>query len=168
MRNKLLAYCIAAGATLLALGCDRNGNPVQEFGLDKLNKGVSSEAEVRDVMGQPDHVREEGDGVRTLEYPKGPNGVRTWMFRIGSDGKLADYQQVLTEENFNQLQKGMSREQVRDLLGRPRSVVPFARKQEEVWDWKYLHVHEERLFNVHFDMASGELVGTSISELSGH
>jgi len=46
--------------------------------------------------------------------------------------------------------------------------VPFARKQEEVWDWKYLYVHEERLFNVHFDMQTGKVVRMSISEISGH
>lgn len=168
MTSKLAKSLVAACAALLALGCDRDGNPVQEFGLDKLNKGVSTEAEVRGVMGQPDSVREESGGGRTLEYPKGPQGVRTWMFRIGADGKLADYQQVLTDDNFDKIQKGMTREEVRIMLGRPRTVVPFARKKEEVWDWKYLHVHEERLFNVHFDMDTGKVVRMSISEISGH
>ncbi|MCW5299647.1 outer membrane protein assembly factor BamE [Herbaspirillum lusitanum] len=168
IKNKLLARLAAICATVLALGCDRNGNPVEEFGLDKLNKGASTEADVRSVMGQPDSVREESDGGRTLEYPKGPQGVRTWMFRIGADGKLSDYQQVLTAENFDRVQKGMTREEVRNMLGRPRTVMPFARKKEEVWDWKYLHVHEERLFNVHFDMETGKVVRMSISEISGH
>ena len=170
MRNKVLAWCLAACATVLAQGCDRDGNPVQEFGLDKLNKGVSTEADVRGVMGQPDSVREvqESGGEKILEYPKGPQGVRTWMFHIGPDGKLTDYQQVLTDENFDKVQKGMTRDEVRNLLGRPRTVVPFPRKQEEVWDWKYLHVHEERLFNVHFDMQTGKVVRMSISEISGH
>jgi len=167
--SKLARGLVAACAALLALlGCDRDGNPVQEFGLDKLNKGISTEAEVRSVMGQPDSVREESGGARTLEYPKGPQGVRTWMFRIGADGKLSDYQQVLTDDNFDKIQKGMTREEVRNMLGRPRTVVPFARKKEEVWDWKYLHVHEERLFNVHFDMDTGKVVRMSISEISGH
>src|SRR5450830_982819 len=166
--SKLARGLVAACAALLALlGCDRDGNPLQEFGMDKLNKGISTEAEVRGVMGQPDSVREAG-GVRTLEYPKGPQGVRTWMFQIGADGKLSDYQQVLTDDNFGKIHKGMTREQVRNLLGRPRTVVPFARKKEEVWDWKYLHVHEERLFNVHFDMDTGKVVRMSISEISGH
>ena len=65
-------------ACALALGaCDRNGNPIQEFGLDKLAKGVSTESDVRGVMGQPDTVWEQDDGARTLEYPKGPEGART-------------------------------------------------------------------------------------------
>src|SRR5450830_2165842 len=168
MKNRAAGWWMAACATLLLPGCDRNGNPIEEFGVDKLNKGSSTEADVRGVMGQPDSVREESDGGRTLEYPKGPQGIRTWMFRITADGKLTDYQQVLTDENFEKVQKGMTREEVRNMLGRPRTVVPFQRKKEEVWDWKYLHVHEERLFNVHFDMDTGKVVRMSISEISGH
>jgi outer membrane protein assembly factor BamE (lipoprotein component of BamABCDE complex) len=165
-KNKLLAWLLAGCTAVLALGCDRNGNPIEEFGLDKLNKGVSTEADVRSVMGQPDSVRE-ADGGRILEYPKGPEGVRTWMFRIGVDGKLMDYQQVLTDDNFDKIHAGMTREEVRNLLGRPRSVVPFKRKNEEVWDWKYQHAHEQRLFNVHFDMETGKVVRMSMSEISG-
>jgi hypothetical protein len=47
-------------------------------------------------------------------------------------------------------------------------VVQFARKNEEVWDWKYHYVHEDRLFNVHFDITTKQVVRTSISEISGH
>jgi len=71
IKNKLLARLLAVCATVLALGCDRNGNPVEEFGLDKLNKGVSTEADVRGVMGQPDNVREESDG-----WGVPPSGIR--------------------------------------------------------------------------------------------
>jgi outer membrane protein assembly factor BamE (lipoprotein component of BamABCDE complex) len=146
---------------LLSFACDKQGRPIQEFGLDKLEKGVSSEGDVRAVMGQPDTVRQLPDGKRVLEYPKGPSGVRTWMFTIGGDGKLLDYRQVLMEENFARIQTGMSKEEVRDLLGRPRSVVPFPLKNEEVWDWRYLEGTRERFFNVHFDMSSGKVVRTS-------
>lgn len=159
---------MSACAAVFALGCDRHGNPIEELGLDKLSKGNSSEADVRAVMGQPDSVRVESDGGRTLEYPKGPQGVRTWMFRIAANGRLADYHQVLTDDNFQRVQPGMTREAVRAMLGRPRSVVPFRRQNEEVWDWKYQHVHEERLFNVHFNLETGMVVRVSISEISGH
>lgn len=164
---RIATWLLAAGAAVLGMGCDRNGNPIEEFGLDKLSKGVSTEADVRGAMGQPDSVRADGAGGLILEYPKGPQGVRTWMFHIGVDGKLSDYQQVLTDANFDKIQPGMTREAVRNLLGRPRTVVPFERKGEEVWDWKYQHVHEQRLFNVHFDLASGKVVRVSISEISG-
>ncbi|MFL9924888.1 outer membrane protein assembly factor BamE [Herbaspirillum lusitanum] len=149
-------------------GCDRNGNPIEEFGLDQLQKGVSSEAEVRKIMGEPDTVWDDGHGAHTLEYPKGPEGVRTWMFAINPLGTLIDYRQVLTSDNFSKVLPGMSQAEVRRLLGRPRSVMQFARKNEEVWDWKYIDVHEQRLFNVHFDLNSTQVARTSISEISGH
>ena len=155
-------------AAMAMLGCDRHGNPVEELGLDKLQKGISSEADVRAVMGAPDTVWDDGGGARTLEYPKGPEGVRTWMFAIGASGILRDYAQVLTQAHFDTIVPGMSADQVRRQLGRPRSVMRFERKNEEVWDWKYRHVHEDRLFNVHIDLTTRNVVRTSISEISGY
>ena len=157
---------LAAGVALLLAACDRQGNPIQEFGLDKLQQGISTEGDVRTVMGRPDTVWEDDDGARTLEYPKGPEGARTWMFRIDPSGKLQRYEQVLTLANFGRIQPGMSRDEVRRLLGRPRSVAQYKRKNEEVWDWKYQDGHSEpSLFNVHFDMSSGRVTQTSNSEL---
>jgi outer membrane protein assembly factor BamE (lipoprotein component of BamABCDE complex) len=158
------------GAILLALlaaglpGCDRQGRPVEEFGLDRLAKGVSSEGDVRTVMGQPETVWEEEDGTRSLQYPKGPEGVRTWEFTIDKSGKLKDYRQLLTQENFSKVRSGMSRDEVRRMLGKPRSIAQFKLKNEEVWDWRYQDLTVPRLFNVHFDMTSGKVNGTSSSD----
>jgi outer membrane protein assembly factor BamE (lipoprotein component of BamABCDE complex) len=158
-------------STLFIAGCDQQGRFTEEVGLDKLAKGVSSEADVRMVMGQPDTVWEEENGARTLEYPKGPAGHRTWAFEIDQSGKLKDYHQLLTEENFARIHTGMSKDEVRRLLGRPRSVVQFKRKNEEVWDWRYLQSNvTSRLFNVHFDINSGRVTQTSVvdDEAKGH
>jgi outer membrane protein assembly factor BamE (lipoprotein component of BamABCDE complex) len=150
---------------LLMAACDQQGRPVQEFGLDKLATGVSSESDVRLVMGQPDTVWEEENGGRTLEYPKGPMGPRTWMFTIGNDGKLIAYKQVLTEQNFANIKPGISKDEVRRMLGKPRSIVQFKLKNEEVWDWKYLQsASGTRLFNVHFDIDTGRVTQTSASD----
>ncbi|OWW22042.1 outer membrane protein assembly factor BamE domain-containing protein [Noviherbaspirillum denitrificans] len=161
-----MPYRIAAFvlAVLALAGCDRQGRPIEEFGLDKLAKGVSSEGDVRTVMGQPETVWEEEDGTRMLQYPKGPEGVRTWEFTIDRSGKLKDYRQLLTSETFSRVQQGMSRDEVRRLLGKPRSVAQFKLKNEEVWDWKYQEGTEPRLFNVHFDMATGKATRTSTSD----
>lgn len=160
----MIRYLLLLAASLLAFACDRQGRPVEEFGLDKLAKGISTEGDVRIVMGEPDMVREETDGTRILEYPKGPEGARTWFFYIDRTGKLFDYKQVLTEENFARIRAGMRKEEVRRLLGRPRTVMRFQLKNEEVWDWRYLSNGTARFFNVHFDMASGRVVGTSTSD----
>lgn len=157
------------GAILLALlaalaGCDRQGRPVEEFGLDKLARGISSEGDVRNVMGQPETVWEEDDGTRALQYPKGPEGARTWEFTIDKSGKLQDYRQLLTQENFAKVRQGMSRDEVRRMLGKPRSIAQFKLKNEEVWDWRYQDATVPRLFNVHFDMTSGKVTATSSSD----
>lgn len=165
LRSGLLLFGMALfGMAFLLVACDRQGKPIEEFGLDKLARGVSSEADVRMVMGQPDIVYEEDDGRRTLEYPKGPQGARTWMFAIGKDGKLTDYWQALTPENFARIQPGMSRDDVRRLLGKPRHVVQFKNRNEEVWDWRFLDGVDTRLFNVHFDLGSGKVTQTSTSD----
>lgn len=163
--TRLISLVLAAICALLIGACDRQGRPIQEFGLDKLSKGISTEGDVRGVMGQPETVREEDDGSRILEYPKGPMGHRTWFFMIGKDGKLVDYRQVLTEENFSNIKQGMTMDAVRRMLGKPRSVAQYKLKNEEVWDWTFMQPDQKtRLFNVHFDITSGKVTRTSTSE----
>lgn len=163
--KRLIPAILAMLCALLLGACDRQGRPIQEFGLDKLAKGVSTEGDVRSAMGQPEMVREEQDGSRRLEYPKGPMGHRTWFFEIGKDGRLIDYKQVLTEENFAAIQPGMSQDAIRRMLGKPRSIAQYKLKNEEVWDWLYLQpTNVPRLFNVHFDIDSGKVTRTSSSD----
>ncbi|MDB5768970.1 MAG: hypothetical protein JWQ61_3784 [Collimonas fungivorans] len=160
---------LAVVLPFMIAACDQNGNFIQEAGLEKLSRGVSTEADVRNAMGQPDTVWEAESGERSLEYPKGPSGARTWIFYIGKDGKLSDYKQVLTEENFARIKVGMNKEEVRRMLGRPRTVVQFTRKNEEVWDWRYTQADaSQAFFNVHMDITSGLVTGTSVSQVYGH
>jgi outer membrane protein assembly factor BamE (lipoprotein component of BamABCDE complex) len=163
--KRLISIIVALTSIVWMGACDRQGRPVQELGLDKLAKGVSTESDVRMIMGQPEIVWEEEDGSRRLEYPRGPAGHRTWFFVIGKDGKLKEYEQVLTEENFANIKPGMSKDTVRRMLGKPRSMVQFKLKNEEVWDWLYLQSgNTSRLFNVHFDIDSGKVTRTSSSD----
>lgn len=163
MKQKL-GWIALLAAVLTLFGCDRQGRPVEEFGLDKLARGVSSEGDVRMVMGQPEIVLEEDNGVRVLQYPKGPEGARTWEFTIDQAGTLKDYRQLLTEANFARITAGMSKDDVRRMLGKPRSVAQYKLKNEEAWDWRYLSGTATRLFNVHFDMTSGKVTRTSSSD----
>lgn len=154
-----------AGVLALALSaCDRQGRPIEEFGLDKLEKGVSSEGDVRTVMGQPETVWVAEDGTRRMQYPKGPEGVRTWEFTIDRAGTLKDYRQLLNKDNFSRVQQGMTQDEIRRMLGKPRSVAQFKLKNEEVWDWKYQEGTDPRLFNVHFDMGTHLVTRTSTSD----
>jgi outer membrane protein assembly factor BamE (lipoprotein component of BamABCDE complex) len=166
--GKLLGGFMLAVVALLTVGCDKQGNPVQEFGLDKLEKGISSESDVRMVMGQPETVWEDDEGGRALQYPKGPEGVRTWEFTIDKHGKLKDYRQLLTEENFARIKTGMTKDTVRRMLGKPRTVQQYKLKNEEAWDWRYLTGTNQRFFNVHFDMITGRVTGTSSLDASNY
>ncbi|MFD2273033.1 outer membrane protein assembly factor BamE [Undibacterium arcticum] len=49
-------------------------------------------------------------------------------------------------KNFANIRTGMSKEEVRRLLGKPRTIVEFKLKNEEVWDWRYLHQSTEPRF----------------------
>jgi outer membrane protein assembly factor BamE (lipoprotein component of BamABCDE complex) len=165
MKRKIWSV-LAVLAMLLLGGCDREGRFIEEAGLEKLEAGVSRESDVYMAMGQPQAVMEEEGGAKVLHYPRGPEGARTWFFHIGSDGVLVSYEQVLTPENFARIRPGMDRDEVTRLLGKPRSVMLFPLKNEEVWDWKYIHDHNEQLFNVHIDMVSNKVTATSTSALS--
>jgi hypothetical protein len=120
------------------------------------------------VMGRPEIVLEEENGERTLQYPKGPEGARTWEFTIDKAGSLKDYRQLLTEANFARITPGISKDEVRRLLGKPRSIAQYKLKNEEAWDWRYLNGATTRLFNVHFDMSTGKVTQTSTSDADNY
>lgn len=144
------------GALLSLLGCDRTG---------ELRPGISTTAEVIDKMGRPTMEWQEG-ADKVWEYPFTPEGTRNYMLTIGPDGILKAMEQVLTPENFARVQQGMTREQIRRLLGKPASVQFFELKQEEAWEWKEqtpLPSSDIR-FNVYFSN-SGQVTRTGRHEI---
>lgn len=144
----------AAGHYPLGAACD--------FIAQKdLTPGQSTEADVRRWMGQPEMIWEESDGSRTLEYPRGPMGKETYFVTIGADGRYRRIEQVLTEENFRKVQPGMTRDQVRQILGKPGEISRFKRQNEEVWGWRYLEATQRTMFfYAHFDQDTGLLKRT--------
>ena len=52
--GKIMRALLGFFCSLLMLGCQQS-----EFGLEKLTKGVSTEADVRSAMGEPEVVWEE-------------------------------------------------------------------------------------------------------------
>jgi hypothetical protein len=118
-----------------------------------INPGASAQ-DVEARVGAPGTVWKNADGSEVWEYPMGPSGVQTFMIDIGPDRAVRAVRQVLREEYFSKVVAGMSREEVRRLLGRPKEVWYFPARDEEVWTWRYLEVNY-RLFNVLFDRTSG-------------
>ena len=140
---RILTYLAAAlAAALMLVACDQQR-------ISELEEGLSTEAEVRDRFGVPDHVWDEGGGARTLEYNRQPAGERNYMVTIGPDGKMSALRQVLTPENFARITPGLALDEVRRRLGRPAKVTPYALSGETHYDWRFLEPPSERkLFTV--------------------
>jgi outer membrane protein assembly factor BamE (lipoprotein component of BamABCDE complex) len=163
---RLLIVAVLAASLALA-GCDdqQGQRAVQKLKelfnavkpdallLKGLTPGVTTEEQIRSQMGKPETERTFTDGSKRLEYPRGPQGLNTYMVDIDRDGKLQAITQVLTAANFAKIQPGMSEDEVRRLLGKPVQVAVFPLKPETVWSWKWREggVTEEGIFNVHFD-----------------
>ena len=166
MSLKLLTVAMLAACVALA-GCDdrQSDHAVQKLKdffnavkpdvllLKGMTPGVTTEAQIRDQMGKPEIERTFTDGSKRFEYPRGPQGLNTYMVDIDRDGKLQAITQVLTAATFAKIRMGMSEDEVRRLLGKPGQVAVFPLKPETVWSWKWREggVTEEGIFNVHFD-----------------
>ena len=98
-----------------------------------LAPGRTTLPQVIERMGEPSMAWSGQDGSLQLEFSRLPGGNGNFMAWIGRDGVLQRLDQVLTVENVGRLERGMSRDQVRRLLGRPARVDrPVT---VEIWHW---------------------------------
>ena len=96
-----------------------------------------SEADVRARMGEPTGRYALPDGGSKLEYARGPMGKHTYMVELDAAGRVAGWQQVLTEANFESVAAGAASTAVRQLLGRPSEARTGWRGVGEVWSYRY-------------------------------
>ena len=122
-------------------------------------KSGMDEMQVEARMGKPETVRKNADGSQVWEYPGGPLGRQTYMVSLGSDHSVTQVRQVLSEEYFSRVRAGMSRDEVRRLLGKPGEIMIFGARDEEVWSWRYQQ-ENPMLFHVLFDRGSGTVRAT--------
>src|SRR5207248_11504245 len=95
-----------------------------------IERGASAQ-QIETLAGAPANVWKNADGSEVWEYPRGPFGVETYMVTLGPDRAVREVRQVLREESISKLHAGMSREDVRRLLGRPQEVGYFRASSEE-------------------------------------
>lgn len=101
-----------------------------------LTPGQSSAADVERVMGVPAERRQAANGETWLYYPRQPYGRKTFVARLGADGRLVAIEQRLTDENVARLVPNTTRaEQVRELFGPPYIATQFPRMDRNVWTW---------------------------------
>ena len=130
-------------------------------GFSAVAPGTSArEVEMR--MGAPEHLWKNADGSEVWEYPQGPLGTQTYMVTLGPDRAVREVRQVLDEEHISRLRVGMSRDEVRRMIGKPRDIGFSGRTDEEIWSWLYREwrVRKMELY-VRFDRSTGTVKGIS-------
>lgn len=162
---KTPAWLTAASAALVGAllpACD-------SVNLQELRPGVSTVAEVRARMGNPSFEHANPDGSTTWEYNRQPNGIECHMLTFDPSGVLLRIEQVLTADFQARVRPGMTREEVRRLLGKPGKTEVYGNLREEIWDWRVagLMSTEEAHFHVHFNLDDG-LVKTTSRRIESH
>jgi hypothetical protein len=110
-------------------------------------------AEVTAALGRPDASYPEPDGGQVLEYRGQPMGQFQYMARIGPDGRLLSYEQVLTSENFAKVKVDQwTKDDVLRNFGRPAEISRVAFHDYEVWSYRYKEAGVwNSMMNIHFD-----------------
>jgi hypothetical protein len=107
---------------------------------------------VQAKMGTPTGTYQDGE-LRVLEYATGPMGQFTYMARLGPDGRLVSYEQVLTSEKFAAIKIDQATHaDVLRTVGRPAERSRVAMNNYEVWSYRYKEAGVwNSLMHVHFD-----------------
>lgn len=107
---------------------------------------------VQAKLGAPTAIYLDGD-KRTLEYATGPMGQFTFMARLGPDGRLTSYEQVLTSETFATIKiDHATKDEVLRTIGRPAERSRVAMENYEVWSYRYKEANVwNSLMHIHFD-----------------
>jgi hypothetical protein len=106
--------------------------------------GMAS-AEVLASVGKPTAAGKLVDGSEYWDYSRQP--YHTERVSFGADGRVRDLRNLLTDQNFAKLQKGMTLDEVRGIVG-PTFLYGEYADRTTVWTyryqdtgiWKLLHV----------------------------
>lgn len=153
--KRLLSMLCAVLAAIGLPACDY-------VNVRDLQPGVSTAMEVRDRFGPPQHEWHNDDGSVTWEYSRQPEGAECFMITIGTDNILRTLDQVINEQTFARIERGMTGKEVSRLLGKPASTQFLELKKETVWDWlieRGTPVNDPTYFTVAFN-TEGRVVGT--------
>ena len=107
---------------------------------------------VRAQLGRPTATYPNGPDTM-LEYAYGPSGQYTFMARIGPDGRLISYEQVLSSEKFGTVKPGKdNKETILRTFGRPARVTHYASVEGDVWEYRYKEQNVwDSVMSVEFD-----------------
>jgi hypothetical protein len=119
-------------ALIAVTGCAGYAPSRQSIGQDRAALLAS--------MGQPE--REYAlDGLSVLHYPRGPAGSHTYFIYLDGNNRVMKWEQVLTEERFNTISPGMTKDQVILTLGVTKINHGLSRNRGYVWHYRYETPH---------------------------
>jgi outer membrane protein assembly factor BamE (lipoprotein component of BamABCDE complex) len=118
-----------------------------------------SEVAVGEKVGRPTTVWKNPDGSEIWQYPQGYYATETFVITMGSDRRVKEIHQALSDPYFSKIYVGMSKDDVYRMLGRPREVWNFPARDEETWTWRYRDTNY-MFFNVMFDRSAGTVRNT--------
>jgi hypothetical protein len=101
-----------------------------------LAAGATADDVTRE-LGAPTGRYALSDGGTRLEFARGPFGKHTYMVDLDAAGRVLQWQQVLTEENFNRVRAGESSEELLRQLGRPSERRSGDWQGGQVWSYRY-------------------------------
>jgi hypothetical protein len=107
------------------------GGCATSYGPQALKTGASVD-EVKAMLGAPTG-QYASDGGERIEYARGPYG----MLDMDARGHLVRWQQVLSEDRFNALKVGASRDDVLRTLGHPSETSVLPRQRTTLWSYRY-------------------------------
>ena len=128
-----------------------------------LKPGISTTADVVQLMGTPAMRWNEPGGGELLAFTRGPSGTQTFMVRIAANGTLANKENVLDMRHFAQIQAGMTEQEVLRVIGPPFPgwTASYPARSELLWEWRYCSEYSEASrFDVIFDSATGKVKTT--------
>ncbi|MDB5762116.1 MAG: outer membrane protein assembly factor BamE [Herminiimonas sp.] len=128
-------------------------NSCATWGTGSVSAGLP-EPDVIARLGRPTHVYQDGQS-HLLEYMNGPFGQTTYMARIGPDGKLVSYEQVLTLQKFGSIKFGEARgEDVLKTVGAPSETTYFPLVGLDAWSYPYKENNVwDSMMAIYFDKA---------------
>ncbi|HTD06298.1 hypothetical protein [Undibacterium sp.] len=143
----------AAAAPLLSAILLASLSACVGWGIGTIHPG-ETEAQVRAELGSPTNVYQDGD-QHLLEYSRGRMTQATHMARIGADGKLVSYEQVLTLQKFAEIKVGESnKEAVLRIVGQPHEKEHYARSDLEAWSYGFKESGAwDSFMSVYFDQS---------------
>ena len=148
--SRWITAATAAVASALMPACDI-------VNLNEIRPGITTAAEVRARMGEPGFIHHDNDGTAIWEYSRQPQGVHCYMIAFDRKDVVTRMDQVLNDANYARIADGLSKDDVRRILGAPATKVVFDNLREEVWEWRIEGTphNEVTFFNVHFDTGTG-------------